>query len=79
MDYKIDRDIPIPNPEETKGRKPSFPLMKMEVGDSFFVAGGQDCVARRLAIATWRLAPKKFQISRRAENGVKGARCWRIE
>jgi hypothetical protein len=37
-EYKIEKDIPIPDKNESIGiiKKYNYPFMEMEVGDSFF-------------------------------------------
>jgi hypothetical protein len=71
MEFKIDKNIPIPN----SGKKYAV-LDVLENGDSCFFPGaeigatGGNFACRR---------PKKFSARTLIEDGVKGVRVWRIE
>ncbi len=64
---KIDKNIPIPPHGST-----IYPLDKLEVGDSFYVADASK--RHSLATRACQLRPKKFTVRRDGE----GVRVWRI-
>ena len=70
---KIEKGVPPPLAE---GRKRlTYPWSKMEVGDSFFVAGKK----RHDLVSAMKLATRKLQagfVSAQVEGGV---RVWRVE
>ena len=75
MEIKIDKHIPIP-----PRRSQKYPLLDLEIGDSFFVP---DKTASMLSAT---IAPLRAQYPDRTfvarsvtENGVRGARLWRVE
>ena len=66
-------NIPIPV-ASVAGRKPKYPFMRMQVGDSFFAP-----LVSNLNTNAWTTATGfKFSIRRTTEAGVTGMRCWRI-
>lgn len=67
--FKIDKGIPL----DKERRK--YPLPAMEVGDSFFVAGGS---SQTIGGSFAAQRPKKFAVRTVTENGVKGVRVWRV-
>jgi hypothetical protein len=73
MDYVIEDGIEIPKPR--RGRKgEKYPLSRLLVGQSFFVAGQEKSFLGSIARSN-KYAGKKF-ITRKVEGGV---RVWRIE
>lgn len=84
MQYRIEKDIALPDAVAQRGRKPIYPITEMEVGDSFFVpvvnSRHYDKVRASIhSSASLRGAGKKFRCVTRNENGVSGVRCWRVE
>jgi hypothetical protein len=79
LEYKIEKNIPIPEIQEFR-----FPLLEMEVGDSFFVPildwVSMGLIAGRPAI--WECLKKQSQIEKR-EYKIRtvrhGFRVWRTE
>ena len=66
----IEDDVPLPTP------KTHYPFHEMEVGQSFFVAGGRmRTVSPALSAHSRRHPPKRFTL--RVVDG--GVRVWRIE
>ena len=90
MEIKIEKGVPVGG--ETRGRKPTYPFAKMEIGDSIFVEGvaaGRSAVASAHAYAAesvatvavpepecWRSIGRKQFTSRKEADGV---RIWRTE
>ena len=74
MDFKIDRNVPIP-PKSGAGAK-KYHFEKMEIGDSTFIVGKTMNVFGG-TLAHYR--PLKFSARTVTENGVKGVRVWRVE
>ena len=76
MEYKIDKGIPLP--AAVGGRKPKYPLLDMQIGDSFFVAKPPSVM-----YATTSYYSKKyggeFTLAKWEENGVSGTRIWRVK
>ena len=68
MDIKIQKGVPIP-PVRRK-----YPFREMQVGDSFFVAGGKPSVAGAISSAT-KTGRGRFRTAK--EKG--GLRVWRVE
>lgn len=68
---KIDKDKPLPG----KGRK--YPFAELKVGESFFTEGAR--ANRQVSTATRNYPGLRFMVRQCTENGVLGARCWRIE
>lgn len=84
MLYFIEKNIPLPDEIEKRGRKPVYPIEEMEIGDSFFVPFANNKARERTraninAACSMRGAAKKFRSMTRIENGVSGVRCWRVE
>lgn len=74
----IQSGVPIPPPQRTRRRKYRYPFQDMQPGDSIFVPGARAAhlhqTARRNTAGTgWRFTTRAV-----AENGVAGARCWRV-
>lgn len=76
--YKIERNIPIP--ELRKELK--YPLMKMEVGDSFIVPFNESKHVRGAVARVQRMTDKVFSFCTRTIHGKgksgKHVRVWRI-
>lgn len=80
-DIKIDKGVPIPKPRLGSGGRPEkYPWMRMEVGDSFYVAaGGRTLDAAQagvsgLAIGAAKRLGRKYTTRREGA----GVRVWRI-
>ena len=75
---KIDKDIPIAaHPPKTKVSK--YPWPDMEVGDSFFLPGIKTADFSGAAHSAGLRTGKKFSLRSVTEDGVEGARCWRVK
>ena len=75
-EYKIETSVPVPGHKGT-GRKATYPLLAMNVGESFVVPfnlGGQ---LRHTAYKHASHHKRKYTIRVVIENGVKIVRCWR--
>lgn len=83
MNIVIDRDIPVPGRRNTTGSRSKFPWTKMNVGDSFFVAGysregGPRKHTKMGTTMGYKLVPNSSWIVRDArEKNTKGVRVWR--
>lgn len=83
---KIDKCVPIPDPN--KGRNNKYPFMDMKVGDSFFVRLHRDTCAAEYRIRQSKLISaargitkyhgKKYKFTTKATVGA-GIRIWRVE
>lgn len=73
---KIETDIPIP--KNVRGRKTKYRFQDMEVGNSFFMAGGSSVQVSILTCAK-RHMPRKFITEMAMVGKRKGYRCWRTE
>ena len=74
MTYMIDSNIPVPVGKLT-GRK--YPFAEMQVGDSFFAPVSMAKI--RNALAHHKMGTGvRFAVRTVTENGVDGARCWRV-
>jgi len=74
---KIDKNVPIPR----LGRRPLYPWMEMEVGDSFvFPKRIKPSIANSMSYKTAKLLQKRGiqrrYVTRLIEDGV--IRCWRL-
>lgn len=93
VEISIDDAIPVPT-GSTRGRKGTiYPFDKLEIGQSFFIANPTDPEAKSdafkslsstAASATRRYTEgdtvhKRFIVRRVTENGIEGARCWRVQ
>lgn len=76
MDYKIDRNVPLP--KERKAANKRYPLSDMRIGDSFFVGGREDFERARLAATNYGRR-NKLKFSSRLADDKDGGRIWRIE
>ena len=75
MDAKIEKNIPIPEAKGTYASKFSRLVSKMEIGDSFLMAGGSGNERNSFLQSSRRYRPMKFT-TRTVEGGI---RVWRIE
>jgi hypothetical protein len=78
MSIQIEKGVPVP-PNSRHGGAGRYPFSEMQVGDSFFLAGG---TAKRIGSAAYCYAEKhnptaKFLV-RTIKTEPAGARCWRI-
>jgi len=73
MEYKIEKDVPVPNIASGKGKQ--VPFAVMEIGDSVLVTNDSGVRAAR-ASASWhsKVTDKRF-ITRTVDGGV---RIWRV-
>lgn len=80
MSFVIEKNIELPQ----EGQRNKYPFDAMEIGDSVFVVGDPGMKVtpgRRMRSAAHVYARKraiKFTVRRVEENGVIGARVWRI-
>lgn len=72
---QINKGIPVP--DEAWGSK--YPFREMEIGDSFFEAGGTVSKLQNAASHWRKKAGMKFKARQVCEDGVDGARIWRSE
>jgi len=70
----VDKGIPVPN-LGSHGRSVKYPFRTMAVGESFFAP---DMSTTGLITAARHYRPSRFTCRKVVENGVKGARCWRV-
>lgn len=80
---KIDKNIPYPTDEKTKGRiagASKYPFASMEVGDSFWSENLSAPSIRCAASIFNRSLPISyvFLIRKYNQDGKSGIRCWRI-
>jgi hypothetical protein len=73
-EFKLDTNVPMPTVNSNK-----YPFDGMDVGDSFFVPGG-NAVRRLRSAAAYhaRQANVKYSTRVTTENDTDGARCWRV-
>lgn len=72
--YEIEKNVPIPKLPGRHGRPAIYQWHKMEIGDSFFVAGKSAQETGLASQGNKQCAPKRF-IARTVEGGT---RVWRI-
>lgn len=74
MAFEIQKGIPLPkiNRGTNGGRKWKYPLLEMEVGDSFFAPD------TRPSVGSARKHGIKVTVRRVTEDGVDGWRVWRV-
>ena len=70
---KVDTDVALPDAASAKYSQ--YPFRVMSVGESFFAPGKRTA---HLVAACYRHKPMRFTVRAVEENGVKGARCWRV-
>ena len=70
---KIDKDIPMP--QDKLGRKPKYPWMDMDVGDSFLLPGKSIHHAASLMVRWQERGGRRYS----ARTVPEGVRIWRIE
>lgn len=70
---KVDKNVPIPPAK----RQTIYPWAKLEIGDSFFIPGK---TAGKMGgiFASAKALDHKYTARTVVENGVKGARVWRV-
>ena len=77
-EYKLEKNVPLPNDLEYMGAKRKYPWLEMEVGDSFAIPEGRH-ESVRTASAAWVLRhperDMRFSV-RKLEDGTY--RCWRV-
>ena len=72
--YEIEKNVEMPRLRA--GKEPKYPFENMEVGDSFFVEGGNlPSIRSSAAYARKRYNAGKFK-STEMDGGV---RCWRVK
>ena len=76
-EYKIETSVPVPTNKGT-GRKATYPLLAMNVGESFVVPFILGVQLRLFAYKHAAHHKRKYTIRAVIENGVKVVRCWRI-
>jgi hypothetical protein len=72
---KIERGVPIP--KQTRDSK--YPFAYMDIGDSFFVPGAKAASLQNAAKHHSKRTGHAYSSRTVTENGVDGARIWRIE
>ena len=75
---EIETGVPMPESKGV-GRRLRYPLLEMEVGQSFFAPGRNAAQMSAYTGYVRRKYGKSFQARTLAENGVDGCRVWRIE
>jgi len=80
MAIQIEKDIPVPHGRGGQGVRSEElkAMLSMNVGESFFAPGKRSKLSSKVQSAT-RIANRVFTTRTREENGVQGARVWRIE
>ncbi|MBN3822328.1 hypothetical protein G3O00_01680 [Burkholderia sp. Ac-20384] len=74
--FVIEKGLPIPSP--MRGRPQRYPFSRMEIGDSFFVAGEQAALLKELSnCANYHRRRHGGNFVVRAVDG--GVRAWRVE
>lgn len=71
--YTIDKNVEMPS------GKTEWPFKDMEVGDSFFAPGKNTRQLQNASSHYRKIAGMKFRAAAVTEDGVEGARIWRIE
>jgi hypothetical protein len=74
----VEADIPLP---ETERKVTARPFAHMQIGESFFEPAGTvevDTLLRRMKSDAKEYSPMKFLCEAREEEGVPGARAWRV-
>lgn len=84
--FKLEDNVPIPAPRRGIQAEPRYPFNLLNVGQSFMVPSTPErpnpakALASTVSSANKRMqGKKKFIIRPVEENGVKGARIWRVE
>jgi len=80
MNITVDTNISLPVrvSEHVKHNRTVYPLSTMLKGESFFVAGERACKRLCSAIGNKRLS-RKFTVRTCTEDGVLGARAFKVE
>jgi hypothetical protein len=73
--YVIDKGVPLP---KNGSANAVYPWSEMEVGDSFFAAGKTAKTLSVAASSQRRRYGGKYIVRSVTENGVSGARVWRV-
>lgn len=83
--FEIDSHIPAPCPRHpashpgSGGRPATFPFADLEIGQSFFVPGKTSAEMLNVAGQFRRRNWGRFVARKWVDDGVQGARVWRIE
>jgi len=81
---RVDKNVPAPDKKETSGAT-KYPWAQMEVGDSFFQSpreheDQQRCRNRLASLAyNRRVHQQEYRVYKVIEDGVPGARIWRVK
>lgn len=79
--YQIDHNIPIPDRSRAP-RKSKYPLLELEVGDSFAIPPDRVCTVRVYINKVSRATSRRFtclaQFCPESPTKVYGYRIWRI-
>lgn len=70
----IDKNVPMPNRWSNSGRKPIYPWLTMEVGDSFLMPDHVKRPMEHVSKASRRYAPRRFA----SRTTPEGTRIWRV-
>lgn len=74
-EIKIDKNMPMPTRNNGhEGRKPIYPWLTMEVGDSFLMPGHVKTSINYASKASATYAPRRFASRKTPE----GTRIWRV-
>lgn len=76
MNYKIERNVPVP--KSTAGARAKYPFREMKIGDSFFAPATQGMNRNRIASAAtyFGIRHPGYRFSIRKVEG--GWRVWRV-
>lgn len=82
MSFQIDRGLSIP---PMRFATSQYPLAELDVGESFFVPGGEDLVKTRASLSAAianhyrrNKSQRRFTVRTVTEGDVKGLRVWCI-
>jgi hypothetical protein len=79
MRYEIEKDVPIPERTERRGRPRKYPLDKLEVGDSFKFPS-EEWASLRSCIRFYKRKNTNTQfVIFRVKEEENMMRCWRIK
>jgi hypothetical protein len=81
--YKIEKNIPIPEPVTRPAKENSIPWELLEPGDSLFLPGYSTRTTPghkqlNMTLLNFRFPGRKFTSRRLSSGGVTGIRVWRI-
>ena len=82
--FKIEKNIPIPEPVTRPAKENSIPWELLEPGDSLFLPGYSNRVIPNhkqlnMTLLNLRFSDRKFTSRRLVSGGVAGIRVWRTQ